>query len=312
MTEFVGGPGPTLLDGVPDEVYHGGLVRTPGPQTSQSALKLLIEPSTPREFQWRLLNPEGPKRVFDVGRAAHTLVLGAGDPFVACPADLLSVDGRMITTRAKDWAIDQRAAGRTPLTPTDYDAVHRMADAILAHGRAAELFTDPARRPEVSAFCEIVPGLWLRSRFDLLGGELVDFKTAADPHPDAFRRSAWNYGYHVQDVAYRRAWSLITGVDLPPMTFVVVGKEPPHLVGIYSLDGDFDSVGNSQLEEALATYLQQLEMHGPPADKGVVWDGLPDTTEVLAPPAWALRDLNNKATEEAAEWLLSDLEGIMS
>ena len=44
---------PTLLDGVDDATYHGGLVRTPGPQTSQSALKLLIEPSTPREFQWR-------------------------------------------------------------------------------------------------------------------------------------------------------------------------------------------------------------------------------------------------------------------
>lgn len=304
--------GPTLLDGVDDATYHGGLVQTPGPQTSQSALKLLIEPSTPREFQWRLLNPEGPKRVFDVGRAAHTLVLGAGDPFIACPADLLSVDGRMITTRAKDWAIDQRAAGRTPLTPTDYDAVHRMAAAILAHGRAAELFTDPARRPEVSAFCEIVPGLWLRSRFDLLGGELTDFKTAADPHPDAFRRSAWNYGYHVQDVAYRRAWERVTGRLVQPMTFVVVGKEPPHLVGIYSLDDDFDRVGNAQLDAALETYMHQLDKHGPPTGEGVIWDGLPDTTEVLTPPAWALRDLNNQATEEAAGWLLSDLEGIMS
>lgn len=304
--------GPTLLDGVPDEVYHGGGVQTPGPQTSQSALKLLIEPSTPREFQWRLLNTEGPKRAFDVGRAAHTLVLGVGEPFVACPADLLSVDGRMITTRAKEWATEQRAAGRTPLTPTDYDAVHRMADAILAHSRAAELFTDPARRPEVSAFCEIVPGLWLRSRFDLLGGELTDFKSAADPHPDAFRRSAWNYGYHVQDVAYRRAWERIEGVSLSPMTFVVVGKEAPHLVGIYSLDDDFDSVGNAQLDAALETYMHQLDKHGPPDGEGVIWDGLPDITEVLAPPAWVLRDLNNKATEEAAGWLLSDLEGIMS
>ena len=304
--------GPTLLDGVDDATYHGGLVRTPGPQTSQSALKLLIEPSTPREFQWRLLNPEGPKRAFDVGRAAHTLVLGAGDPFIACPGDLLSIDGRMITTRAKDWAIDQRAAGRTPLTPTDYDAVHRMADAILAHSRAAELFTDPARRPEVSAFCEIVPGLWLRSRFDLLGGELVDFKTAADPHPDAFRRSAWSYGYHVQDVAYRRAWTAVTGEQADPMTFVVVGKEPPHLVGIYDLGEEFDQAGRDQLDAALSTYLLQLDRYGPPDAEGVFWDGLPQETTTLAPPPWVLRDLANTATTEAAEWLLSDLEGIMS
>ena len=281
---------PTLLDGVPEHVYHGGGVATPGPQTSQSALKLLIEPSTPREFQWRLLNPEGPKRVFDVGRAAHTLVLGVGEPFVACPADLLSVDGRMITTRATDWAIDQRAAGRTPLTPTDYDAVHRMAEAILAHSRAAELFTDPDRQPEVSAFCEIVPGLWLRSRFDLLGGELTDFKTAADPHPDAFRRSAWSYGYHVQDVAYRRAWLHVMGRLVQPMTFVVVGKEPPHLVSICTLGPEFERFGEEQFTAALNRYLQQLDKHGPPDGEGAIWDGLPETTAVLSPPRTAYYD----------------------
>lgn len=304
--------GPTLLDGVDDATYHGGLVRTPGPQTSQSALKLLIEPSTPREFQHYLVTPAKPKRVFDVGHAAHTRVLGIGAEYTPCPLDLLDARGAMTRNVAKEWAESEREAGRTPLHPDDYEAVVRMADAILEHGRAAELFTDPDRRPEVSAFCEIVPGLWLRSRFDLLGGELVDFKTAADPHPDAFRRSAWNYGYHVQDVAYRRAWECVTGCLVPPMTFVVVGKEPPHLVGIYSLDDDFDRVGNAQLDAALEIYMHQLDKHGPPTEKGVTWDGLPDTTEVLAPPAWALRDLNDKATEEAAGWLLSDLEGIMS
>lgn len=282
--------GPTLIDGLSDEEYHGGQVQTPGPQTSQSALKLLIPPSTPREFQYRLTHPEGPKRVFDVGRAAHTLVLGVGDPFSFCPAEHLSSNGLMTTNAAKSWAISERDAGRTPLTPTDYDAVHRMADAILAHARAAELFTDPAKRPEVSAFCEITPGLWLRSRFDLLGGELTDFKTAADPHPDAFRRSAWNYGYHVQDVAYRRAWSIVTGATPDPMTFVVVGKEPPHLVSICTLSPEFEQFGNAQLNAALDMYLEQLARHGPPTTEGVVWDGLPDTTAVLSPPRAAYYD----------------------
>ena len=64
---------PVMLAGIPDDVYHGGKVRTPGPQTSQSALKLLIAPSTPREFQHRITTPQEPKRVFDVGHAAHSL-----------------------------------------------------------------------------------------------------------------------------------------------------------------------------------------------------------------------------------------------
>ena len=60
MTYVVNGP--RLLEGVPDATYHGGGVQTPGPQTSQSALKLLIEPSTPREFQHYLVTPAKPNR----------------------------------------------------------------------------------------------------------------------------------------------------------------------------------------------------------------------------------------------------------
>ena len=165
-----------------------------------------------------------------------------------------------------------------------------MADAILAHGRASDLVTDPDRKPEVSAYCEITEGLWLRARFDLLGGGLVDFKTASDPHPDAFRASAWKWGYHVQDVAYRRAYALITGETPGPMTFVVVGKEAPHLVSIATLDPEFERLGNEQLDAAISVYLEQLAKHGAPDADGVTWDGLPEETAVLSPPRSAYYD----------------------
>ena len=157
----------TLLPNVDEADYHAGRVRTPGPQVSQSGLKMLRPPSTPREFQHYLVTPAKPKRVFDVGHAAHTRVLGIGAEYTPCPLDLLDARGAMTRNVAKEWAESEREAGRTPLHPDDYEAVVHMADAILEHGRAAELFTDPARRPEVSAFHEATPGLWLRSRFDL-------------------------------------------------------------------------------------------------------------------------------------------------
>lgn len=289
MTSYIVN-GPTLLDGVDDATYHGGLVRTPGPQTSQSALKLLIEPSTPREFQHYLVTPAKPKRVFDVGHAAHTRVLGIGAEYTPCPLDLLDARGAMTRNVAKEWAESEREAGRTPLHPDDYEAVVRMADAILEHGRAAELFTDPARRPEVSAFHEATPGLWLRSRFDLLGGGLCDFKTTIDPHGGAWRGQAWRLGYHVQDVSYRRAYEAINGTDPGPMTFICVGKEAPHLVGVYTLNTEFERFGNEQLDAALNCYLQQLDKHGMPDAEGVTWDGLPETTAVLSPPRTAYYD----------------------
>lgn len=281
---------PSLLMDVPESVYHAGGVQTPGPQTSQSALKRLIPPSTPREFQHQLITPRAPRRVFDVGHAAHALVLGVGAEFTACPRQLLDAGGRMSRTVAKEWEREEREAGRTPLHPDDYDAVHRMADAILAHPEAGELFTDPQRRAEVSAFCEITPGLWLRARFDLLGGNLTDFKTSANPRPEKFRKSAWDLGYHVQDEAYRRAWEAVTGQPAAPMRFVVVGKEAPHLVGIYQLDAEFRRLGAEHLDTSIARYLEQVAKHGDPTAPGVVWDGIPAGTTLLSPPRSAYWD----------------------
>ena len=83
--------GPTMLDDVPEDVYHSGGVVTPGPQVSQSGLKMLRPPSTPREFQHYLLNGLPPSRALDKGSAAHTCALGRGQEFVPHPRGLLTI-----------------------------------------------------------------------------------------------------------------------------------------------------------------------------------------------------------------------------
>lgn len=283
---------PVMLAGIPDDVYHGGKVRTPGPQVSQSGLKMLRPPSTPREFQHYLLNGLPPSRSLDRGTAAHTVVLGMGQDFVRHPDELLTSAGAMnVKTESKQWIAKQRAAGRIVLKGEDHDAVFGMAEEILAHPRAAELFTDPAGAPEVSAYFEAAAGLWMRSRFDLLRGSLVDLKTSVDPHPDAWRGQAWKLGYPIQDAAYRRAFVAVTGEPDPgPLTFIVVGAKPPHLVGVYQLDPEMERFGREQLDAALAVYAEQYAKHGDPRESGVRWDGLPTETAVLAPPRRAYYD----------------------
>ena len=296
--------GPTLIKDLPDHVYHGGLVCTPGPQVSQSALKLLIPPSTPAHFRYQQTAPPQTKRAFDIGRAAHTMALGVGEPMAACPAEYLSIDGKMTTTKAKSWAYLRREEGVVPLTPTDYDMVMRMADALVAHDRIAEVLTDPDKQPEVSAYApDAASGVWLRGRFDLMGGALYDYKTAALASPDGFGKSAWSYGYHVQSAMYRRLYELVIGVDPGPMTFLVQEKTPPYLVGVYTLDAGFDAIATRQLDDALSLLARCSE-----ADH---WPGYPDEIVTISPPSFVLRDLEQTATTETAEWLLSDLEGIL-
>ena len=87
---------PGLYDGIPADEDHRG-ANTPTPSLSQSLLKLLVPPSTPAHLRWRMSNPEPPKRVFDVGRAAHTMALGVGEEMVCCPADDTSSTSDMST-----------------------------------------------------------------------------------------------------------------------------------------------------------------------------------------------------------------------
>ena len=273
---------PGLYDGIPDAEYHGGL-NTPIPSLSQSLLKLLVPPSTPAHFRWRLSHPEPPKRVFDVGRAAHTRALGVGEEMVACPADKLSAVGTMTTNAAKAWAIEQRAAGRVPLTPGDYDMVCGMAEALVRHDRVADILTEPTRRPEVSAYAPHpdLPEVWFRGRFDLLGAELWDYKTARSAEPDAFRRSAWSYGYHVQDVLYRTLLGQVTGETPAPMVFIVQEKTPPYLVTTVQLDDEFERLARDQIAAALELYAACVSAE--------IWPGYPDQIAVLSPPAYADR-----------------------
>jgi len=304
--------GPTLLDDVPEHVYHAGGVRTPGPQVSQSGLKMLRPPSTPAEFQHYLLHGMKTTRAMERGSAAHTVVLGRGQDFVRHPDEedgYLSATGAMNSTKkSKDWIAARRELGLIVLKGAEYEALHRQAEAILAHPRAGELFTDPQARAEVSAYYEAAPGLWMRSRFDLLRGSLVDLKTAADPHAEAWEAQAWRLGYHLQDMSYRRAYVACTGEPDPgPMEFVVVGSEPPYLVGVYDLSREFQQLAEQQLDAALAVYADQYARHGDPRAEGVVWDGLPLEKRTLNPPLWATRDL---AAMEAAG-VLDDLERIL-
>lgn len=289
-----------LYDGIPDDVYHAGQ-NTPTPSLSQSQLKLLMPPSTPAHFAWRLTHPEGTKRAFDVGRAAHTTVLGVGEPMAACPDDLLASNGTMTTKVSKEWALEQRRHGIVPLTPADFRLVMDMAEALAEHPQAAELLTDPTNRPEVSAYAQHeATGVWLRGRFDLLGGELFDYKTARSADPEQFRRSAVSYGYHVQDVFYRRLAYLTTGAVLGPLTFIVQEKTPPYLPSLVQLDTAFEQLAQRQLDTAFALFAECTSTD--------TWPGYSADVVTVSPPSWAL---SQAEASEAAD-VLDELERYLS
>lgn len=305
---------PMLIAGVPDDVYHGGGIYTLRPQISQSSLKRLLPPSTPATFRHYHDNPQPNRRAFDEGRAAHSLVLGVGEPFTECPAEYLSAVGTMTTKAAKEWAEETRAAGAVPLAPKSYRMVMGMAEALAETDRIADVLTDPNPHPELSAYAPLTENAWLRGRFDLLGGSMWDYKTtAASADPDTFVRTAWRYGYHVQDFMYRWLHEQIVGHDPGPTLFIVQEKEPPYLAAVYTLDGLFAEAAARQVESALALLEECIATNQ--------WPGYPEEGVELTPEPWMLRaiGLNSDGLEvditddhtDATE-MLADLERILA
>jgi hypothetical protein len=110
---------------IPEDAYHRDPV--PGGSLSASGAKKLLPPSCPALFHHELRNPEPPKRVFELGSAAHKLVLGSGPELVRIDAD------EWRTNAVKAEVAAARDRGAIPLKPAAYDAVHQMAAALRSH-----------------------------------------------------------------------------------------------------------------------------------------------------------------------------------
>lgn len=223
--------------------YHADAL-TPEPSLSSTLAKKLLWQS-PRHA-WHAsprLNPDHEPEVkdaFDIGSAAHTM--------------LLSVGQRIHVVDAGDWKKkaaqaerdEAREAGATPLLTAQFERVEAMTGAVIRRLHDAGLgtvFAD-AERNEVAAFAPI-DGVWCRCMVDHRGadGWLYDLKTTTDASPEAIRRSVESYGYHVQAQHYVETWRAAGG-ECRGMRFVFVEKAPPHEVAIVELVSDETEAGD--------------------------------------------------------------------
>ena len=151
------------------------------------------------------------------------------------------------------WATFQALnAGRDILEQEDYDRIRSMAASIRDHPVAGLWHASDSRCELAIRWDDLRTGLPCKGKIDLLNEHkvIVDFKTAADPTPAEFGWACVNYGYH------RRAAHYLAGAELLGLAtryiFVAVGKEPPHEVGVYELDGQALELGQEQVRALLA------------------------------------------------------------
>jgi hypothetical protein len=253
---------------------------------SVSGAKKLLKPSCPAKFK-AAQGVEEHKPHFDLGKAAHTRVLGDGDEVVVVDAlDWRSKDAR----EQRDAA---HAVGQVPILIADNAVIDAMAASLEAHPIAPLLFA--AGKAEVSLFwTDADTGVQCRSRVDWLptavkGKRLIvpDLKTAVSSEPGEFSRAAARYLYAMQDSGYSQGIQAL-GIDPDPaFLFVVIEKEAPYLVTVCQLSADDKRLGAALNDKARRIYRECVETD--------TWPGYSDGIADISLPPWHFNDYEEYA-----------------
>lgn len=271
---------------LPPAVYHADPV--PDGSLSHSGARLLLPPSCPALYSYRREHPPEPTREFDLGHAAHRVLLGAGNELQVIDAP------NYLTKAAKEAKQAAYAADRIPVLQHQYEQVLEMAAAVHAHPHAGLLFR--GGQPEQALFWRdrTYPDVWRRALLDYLpepppaGRRMLipEYKTAKSAEQSAIERAMWDYGYHIQAGWYPDAVTTLGLAERAVLVLVVQEKTPPYLVTVAEPDAPSVRVGRLQAREAIEVY-RQCRASGR-------WPGYADDVTLVSLPPWAQRQFTEE------------------
>ncbi len=238
----------------PAERYHADPV--PGGSLSSSEIKDLLPPSCPAKYRYNKDHGRKDKAVFDFGRAAHRIVLGAGEDIVEIEAN----DWR--TKAAKEARDEARAEGKSPVLSREFEVITEMAAALRSNPVAAALLAPGSGRPEATmVWQDSETGVMHRARLDWMRDHrpghryvIPDYKTTDRADPEAFARTADNFSYPTQADLYLDGVRHLLAVPDPAFVFIAQEKTPPYLVSVFELDHVAMSIGAVRNRWARAVY----------------------------------------------------------
>lgn len=262
----------TGLHQIEEDAYHADPCERPS-LSSTLAKTLLARSPLHAWTESRRLNPEWePKEAkhFDIGKAAHSEILGKGQPHVEIPPHLLASNGAASTKAARDFIEDARAAGMVPLKGEEIEAITRMAQSAHRFLGECGISISPSRS-EMAAIAEI-DGAMCRALFDNVpvdplpgvGPIILDIKTCENAAPEACLKAVEAYEYSIQWMHYRETLKAATGEDRA-FLFLFVEKAPPHGCCLVKLreshghSGDWSEPAAAEIRRARLTWAECVE-----------------------------------------------------
>lgn len=219
-----------------------------------------------------------------VGWATHVAILEA-DRFECDFVPAIRLNKKTNAGKTA-WAEFQAAnAGRTILTPEQYDLARAIRDAVWRHPAAAEILRSRGAAELSVVWKNEATDVLVKGRIDWVGElagwpVVVDLKTTKDASRTAFAKDIHYYQYHQQAAMY------LDGLDAHhphPRRFVFIAVENvrPHCVAVYELAEDALQVGREEYLRHLAVYAECLRTGA--------WPGYPDGVGEISLPSWAFK-----------------------
>lgn len=230
----------------PAEVYHA---RSKEHLTSHALADFRENPLLYRKRQLGLV-VEGDRPAFQIGRAAHTLILEDRDAYrrqYALGGPTNPATGKLFDSRSKayqEWAERQ---AKPVLTDRQAALVEELAATVERHPVAGELLAEGV--PE-SVIRRDYRGVPCQARLDWVNPAqgLVDLKTC--DHLKYLEADAKSFGYLHQLAFYRALLGLETG-ELLPVYLIAVEKREPYRCGVWRIDPNVLAVAERDNEAAL-------------------------------------------------------------
>jgi hypothetical protein len=265
---------------MPAEAYHAD--PCPIPSLSSSVARTLLARSPKHAWtEHPRLNPRyepAEKKEFDLGKAAHALLLEGEDRMQVIPFDSYRKAEAQVQRDAA------RAAGKHPVLEANYQAVVEMVAAAklaIATNRDLSGLTLADGKAEQTILWQ-EGEVWCRARLDWLSNDrsmIMDYKTtAASANPNDFVRTLTGSGYDVQDAFYRRGLAAARGREGSRFLFLVQEVDPPYACSFVALSPAFLELARDKVDEAVATWAECVR-----ADS---WPAYPNRICYVDLPAW--------------------------
>lgn len=288
--------------------YHRNPYLLPGPSLSSSGAKALIGRSPYHFWFDSPLNPNRPpeadKPHFNVGKAAHDLVLLSDrwpNHYHVTPEGFTRAATKKFAVEIAE-ADDALAMGMTVLSFDQAETVKAVATAIKRSELAVATLTNGVTE-ETLCWQDPRTGVWLRARPDFRPNSIVEkrdvmvvsdlkFVAASNATPEGFAKAISNFGYHQSAAFYADGIKAIYGHYPTHWVHVVVEKEPPHCVALYQLPGEDIERGRWLNRQAIDLFAKCLN-----DDR---WPGYADQPLPVGLPTWARMRIDDMTSDGLA------------